>query len=109
MSSLESSEATEPSADEDPETVAVTVEEGELTVSIPDDATASEAAAVTAAVGAHITDRQRAAAAAAASEQPTEYVDAWKLAGRLERFGRRRRPADVERGDEWSAAARARY
>ncbi|MDS0276629.1 hypothetical protein NDI85_02395 [Halomicroarcula sp. S1AR25-4] len=109
MSSLEQPETAEQSVDEAPQGVTVTVEDGELAVSIPDDATASEAAAITAAVGAHVTDRQRAAAAAAASRQTVEYVDDWKLAGRLERFGKQRRPENVERGDEWKAAARARY
>ncbi|WP_277541218.1 hypothetical protein [Haloarcula laminariae] len=79
-----------------------------IRVSIPDDATEAEAAAISAAISAHITDRQRAAAAAAASESP-DYVDEWTLEGRLKRFGKRRRPRNVERGEEWKAAARARY
>ena len=79
-----------------------------VAVSIPDDATEAEAAAISAAVSAHITDCQRAAAAAAAAES-AEYTDQWTLAGRLDRFGKRRRPRNVERGEEWTAAARARY
>ncbi|WP_135302857.1 hypothetical protein [Haloarcula amylovorans] len=87
----------------------VTIPAGEeLDVSLPDDATAAEAAAISAAIGAHLSDRQRAAAAAATRES-TDYVDEWKLASRLERFGKHRRPDSVERGDEWKAAARARY
>jgi hypothetical protein len=86
------------------------VETPDIEVSIPDDATEAEAAAISAAVSAHITDRQRAAAAAAAAaSSAVEHVDDWKLAGRLERFGKRRRPKNVERGDEWKAAGRARY
>ena len=81
----------------------------DITVSIPDDATEAEAAAISAAISAHITDRQRAAAAAAAASGTVDYVDEWKLAARLDRFGKRRRPKDVERGEEWKAAARARY
>ncbi|MBV0922978.1 hypothetical protein KTS45_02095 [Halomicroarcula limicola] len=84
--------------------------DGDLAVSLPDDATTAEAAAISAAIGAHLSDRQRAAAAAAAAaEESADYVDEWKLAGRLARFGKRRRPDGVERGDEWKAAARARY
>jgi len=86
----------------------VTVEGRDLTVSIPADATQSEAAAIASAVGAHVSDRQRAAVAAAAADG-VEYADQWTLAARLERCGKRRWPRDVERGDEWQAAARARY
>ena len=104
MSSLEEPDADE-TASEQPE-----VETADIEVSIPDDATEAEAAAISAAVSAHITDRQRAAAAAsAAASSAVEHVDDWKLAGRLERFGKRRRPKNVERGDEWKAAGRARY
>ena len=103
MSSLD-----EPDADETvPEQSGA--ETADVEVSIPDDATEAEAAAISAAISAHITDRQRAAAAAAAASSSTEYVDDWKLAGRLERFGKRRRPKNVERGEEWKAAGRARY
>ena len=103
MSSLE-----EPTDDEDV-SAPPTVETPDIEVSIPDDATEAEAAAISAAISAHITDRQRAAAAAAAASGTTEYTDEWKLAGRLDRFGKRRRPQNVERGEEWKAAARARY
>ncbi|MBX0294152.1 hypothetical protein [Haloarcula nitratireducens] len=120
MSSLESpdesgDEAAEDSEEASDETSAgsiptVTVPAGdELDVSLPDDATAAEAAAISAAIGAHLSDRQRAAAAAAATRESADYANEWTLAGRLERFGKRRRPARVERGDEWKAAARARY
>ena len=81
----------------------------DILVSIPDDATTAEAAAISAAISAHVTDRQRAAAAAAATTESVEYADQWTLAGRLDRFGKRRRPENVEQGEEWKAAARARY
>ncbi|MEF8827984.1 MAG: hypothetical protein V5A49_03050 [Haloarcula sp.] len=80
----------------------------DLSLSIPADASQAEAAAIAAAVSAHVTDRQRAAEATA--QRPTvEYVDEWTLAGRLASVGKRRPPNNVERGDEWKAAARARY
>jgi len=87
---------------------ATTAEHG-IEVSIPDDASDAEAAAISAAISAHVTDRQRAAAAAAAASASADYVDEWVLEGRLARFGKRRRPRNVERGEEWQAAARARY
>ena len=105
MSSLEEpdeTDADEPAGSTDEASPAITV-------SIPDDATEAEAAAISAAISAHITDRQRAAAAAAAASETVEYVDEWTLAGRLDRFGKRRRPHNVERGEEWKAAARSRY
>jgi hypothetical protein len=104
MSSLE-----EPDADGSTEEPATGEPAVDVSVSIPDDATEAEAAAISAAISAHITDRQRAAAAAAAAQDTVEYTDEWKLAGRLDRFGKRRRPENVERGEEWKAAARARY
>lgn len=106
MSSLEEPES---SGTTEKQTATVAAAETDVTVSIPDDATEAEAAAISAAVSAHITDRQRAAAAAAAASESPEYVDEWTMAGRLARFGKRRRPRKVERGEEWQAAARARY
>jgi hypothetical protein len=103
MSSLE-----EPQTDES-DAESPTVEPADIAVSIPDDATEAEAAAISAAISAHITDRKRAATAAAAASSSVEYVDDWKMAGRLERFGKHRRPTIVERGEEWKAAGRARY
>lgn len=95
--------------DEEPAETTITVDGTDLTVSVPADASATQAAAIVSAVGAHVTDQQRAAAAAAASSETVEYTDQWTLAARLDRFGKRRRPQNVERGDEWKAAARARY
>jgi len=80
----------------------------DLPLSIPDDASQAEAAAITAAVSAHVTDRQR-AAVATAQRTTVEYVDEWTLAGRLASVGKRHPPNNVKRGEEWKAAARARY
>ena len=92
-------EAALPTASADPD---------DLSLSIPADASHAEAAAITAAISAHVTDRQR-AAMATAQRPKVEYVDEWTLAGRLANVGKRRPPNNVKRGDEWKAAARARY
>lgn len=70
--------------------------------------TDEEAVAIATALGTHLTDRQRAAAAAAA-EDAAETVSDWTLAGRFDAVGTRtrRRPRTVERGSEWKAAARS--
>jgi len=67
-----------------------------------------ETAAVAAAIGAHLTDRERAAAAETA-EESVETVSEWSFAARMESVGARtrRRPRAVERGGEWKAAARS--
>ncbi|WP_424004508.1 hypothetical protein ACOZ4I_07360 [Haloarcula salina] len=106
MSTLESPETEVESAQATEPTRAESVEE--LALSLPDDASQSEAAAIAAAISAHVTDRRR-AAAAAAQQETVEYVDEWTLAGRLASVGKRRCPTNVERGEEWKAAARARY
>lgn len=106
MSSLTEPDETSTEANADPP--ATESVQRDITVSIPDDATPAEAAAISAAISAHITDQQRAAAATAAAES-VEYVDEWTLASRLDRFGKRRRPQNVERGEEWKAAALSRY
>jgi hypothetical protein len=99
-------DASQPNAETAP--AADGAEAEDLSLSIPVDASQAEAAAISAAVSAHVTDRQRAAEATA--QRPTvEYVDEWTLAGRLASVGKRRPPNNVERGDEWKAAARARY
>ncbi|MFU1781635.1 hypothetical protein ACM16X_09655 [Haloarcula japonica] len=80
----------------------------DLSLSIPADASQAEAAAITAAISAHLTDRQR-AAKASSQRSPVEHVDKWTLAGRLANVGKRRPPNKVKRGEEWKAATRARY
>jgi hypothetical protein len=95
----------DPGADPDAETVRL---REDATLSLPADATPEEAAAIAAAIGAHLEDRRRAAAAAAAaSDDEPERADPWTLAGRLRAQGKRRWPEDVERGEEWRAAARS--
>jgi len=80
----------------------------DLSLSIPADASETEAAAIAAAISAHVTARQR-AAVATAQRQTVEYADEWTLAGRLASVGKRCLPSKVKRGEEWKAAARARY
>jgi len=80
----------------------------DLSLSIPADASQAEAAAITAAISAHLTDRRR-AAEASSQRSTVEYVDEWTLAGRLASVGKRRPPNNVRRGEEWKAAARAQY
>jgi hypothetical protein len=77
---------------------------GEATLAVPATASQSECAALAAALGAHLTDRQR-AALAAASDGP-ERTDRWKLAGRLGVRNPNRVPRSVTRGEEWKAATR---
>jgi hypothetical protein len=109
MSSLESTDDEEEAADGET-MVTITAGERELDVSLPADADASEAAAIASAIGAHVNDRQRAAAAAAAaSDSEPNHANEWVLEGRLERFGKRRRPHRVEKGEEWKAAGRSFY
>ena len=80
----------------------------EATITIPEDATDAEAAALAAAVGAHLTHRQRAALAAAeAASETVERTDQWVLADRMRTRGKRHWPREVERGEEWRAAARS--
>ncbi|WP_336330427.1 hypothetical protein [Haloarcula sp. CGMCC 1.2071] len=102
--------ATRNTPQSDAEPVLTTDSEGpeDLSLSIPADASQAEAAAITAAISAHLTDRQR-AAVATAQRQTVEYVDEWTLAGRLASVGKRHPPDNVKRGEEWKAAARARY
>jgi len=75
---------------------------------IPADATPDEAAAIAAAVGAHLRDREAAAAAAAASEEETWDGERWRFGGRLAALGRRERrvPAGAPT-DAWAAAGRS--
>ncbi|SDF69677.1 hypothetical protein SAMN04488067_10764 [Halorubrum xinjiangense] len=77
-------------------------------LSIPDDARDDEAAAIAAAVAAHLRDGELAAAAAASDVDDGRDEDRWGLAGRIERLHRRRVrvPADAPT-DPWSAAGRS--
>jgi len=81
-------------------------------LSIPDDADDEEAAAIVAAIAAHVADGERAAAAvAAAAAQSGDSWDGekWAFAGRVEATsGRRlRRVPDGTPREKWTAAARA--
>jgi len=107
MSSLESADEDGTKAEDS--VVTITAGEREIDVTLPASASKSEAAAIASAVGAHITDQQRAAAAAATRQSAPDHADEWVLAGRLARFGKRRRPHGIEKGDEWKAAGRSFY
>ncbi|WP_144903939.1 acc operon protein [Halobellus captivus] len=81
-------------------------------LSIPDVADEEEAAAIAAAVAAHVSDGERAAvavAAAAARAGPTWDGEKWAFAGRVSATsGRRvRRVPDGAPREKWTAAARA--
>jgi len=91
------------------ESVTFTLDGAEVSLSIPANADSDEAAAIASVVGAHLHDRQVAAAAAAAEDDGPEEVDAWKLAGRMKARGKGRWPKSVRRGEEWKAAARSFY
>lgn len=77
-------------------------------LSIPDDARDDEAAAIAAAVAAHLRDGELAAAAAASDGDEGREEDRWGLAGRIDRLHRRRVrvPADAP-ADPWTAAGRS--
>ncbi|MFT4922021.1 MAG: hypothetical protein ACI8XM_001230 [Haloarculaceae archaeon] len=80
---------------------------GELT--IPADATPAEAAAIAAAIGAHIQDQQAAAAAVVAASESTDTWEGtrWQYAGRIEGLsGVTRRVPRSAPTDEWTAAGR---
>jgi len=80
--------------------------DGALTV--PDDATDEEAAAIAAAIGAHLRAREAAAAAAADEAEPSWDGERWSFAGRLRglqgRAGRVPRSAPT---DAWTASGRS--
>lgn len=105
MSQLEPPERSGTTDEEPPRELSLPGFDG--TVSLPADATDEEATALAASIAAHLGDRERAAAAAAASQDRVERVDQWQFANRLRSLGKSRLPRDVERGDEWKAAARA--
>ncbi|GEM_PF-247360 len=92
-------------ADQDADEATVTLEGGQ-TVTLPPDATSAEAAAIVAAVSAHLSDLER-----AASTDDTEGDWAgkrWAFAGRLN--AQQGKSARVPLGaptDPWSAASRA--
>ncbi|WP_053948597.1 hypothetical protein [Halolamina sediminis] len=76
---------------------------------LPDDADEAEAAAIVAAVGAHIRDGEAAAAAEAAKNEAESWQGKrWGFAGRVESTQRRTvRVRDGTPTDAWSAAGRS--
>lgn len=77
-------------------------------LTLPDNADEAEAAAIAAAVAAHIRDLEAAAAAAAASEEQGWDGKRWGFAGRVESLQRRTvRVRDGTPTDAWSAAGRS--
>jgi len=85
------------------------VEVGDTRVSLPPDAAPDEAAAIVAAVGAHLRDREAAAAAAAAAAEAADTWDGdrWRFAGRLaSTTGRGDRVPRGAPTDDWTAAGR---
>ncbi|EMA46119.1 hypothetical protein [Halococcus saccharolyticus] len=79
----------------------------ELAAAIPDDADSGEAAAIAAALGAHLRDEAAAAAEAATDEEPSWEGDRWRFAGRVSQLQHRdvRVPLDAPT-DPWAAAGR---
>ena len=79
-------------------------------LALPADATPDEAAAIAAAVGAHLRDQRAAAVAAAAAaedEEPSWDHKRWQFAGRREAQGKRgRRVTAGTPTDAWTAAGR---
>ncbi|MEZ3162371.1 hypothetical protein ABNG03_10440 [Halorubrum sp. RMP-47] len=77
-------------------------------LSIPDDARDDEAAAIAAAVAAHLRDGELAAAAAAGDADDGRDEDRWALAGRIDRLHRRRVRVHADApADPWTAAGRS--
>jgi hypothetical protein len=74
-----------------------------------ENADADEAAAIAVALGAHLSDRERAAAAAATDDATPDWEGRrWAYAGRLGRkHGRHVRVPESAPADPWAAASRA--
>ncbi|MFW5911575.1 MAG: acc operon protein [Halolamina sp.] len=96
-------EAEEPEDDGEKSTGSVTER-----LRLPDDAEPAEAAAIAAAVSAHVRDQEAAAAAAAARSDEASWQDRrWGFAGRVESLQHRRvRVRDGAPTDAWRAAGR---
>jgi hypothetical protein len=79
------------------------------TLQVPTDATPKEAAAIAAAIGAHLRDQEAAAAAAAGASGEPDTWDGkrWQFAGRVEGLtGVTRRVPGHAPTDEWTALGR---
>ncbi len=81
----------------------------DVTLDVPDTATDEEVAAIVAAIGAHLYDRERAAAATATDEE-TWNDRRWPFAGRVrgDRAWTGRIPANAP-PDPWAAASRVSH
>ena len=94
----------------DPEDVAAPVGEvlpDDVAIALLDDATDAEAAAIAAAIGAHLRDRELAAAAAAAGGESWQ-GKRWSFAGKVEATQDRSERVPLSAPtDPWSAAGRA--
>jgi hypothetical protein len=79
-----------------------------MELDIPDDADDAEAAAIAAAVGAHVHDGDVAAAAAAAGTETADWRGKeWTFAGRIDGLqGRSIRVPQTAPTDDWTAAGR---
>ncbi|WP_079890736.1 acc operon protein [Halococcus agarilyticus] len=79
----------------------------ELAAAIPDDADSGEAAAIAAALGAHLRDEAAAAAEATTDDEPSWEGGRWRFAGRVSQLQHRdvRVPLDAPT-DPWAAAGR---
>lgn len=69
---------------------------------VPPTASASECAALAAAMGAHLTDQLRRA------PDTSDQADRWALAGRIAVRDPNRLPRRIRRGEEWKIAGRLR-
>ena len=78
-------------------------------ITIPENADPDEAAAIVAAIGAHMRDQEAAAAAAEGDDEETWQGEQWTFAGRIEGLQGRsiRRVPDGAPTDAWTAASRA--
>jgi hypothetical protein len=79
----------------------------DLRIHVPAVASEEEAAAIVAAIGAHVRDREAAAAAAAAGAEPSWDGDRFAFAGRIEGIqGRSVRVPKSAPRDAWTASSR---
>ena len=96
--------STDPESDPRGPTVAAVLDG----LAIPDDADDAEAAAIAAAVAAHLRDGELAAAAAASDADDDRDEDRWGFAARIDRLHRRRVRVPVDAPtDPWTAAGRS--
>ena len=116
MASIDDSQSTDDTATAADEAETTTAVDDEPSTLSPEDlsgldvADDHEAAAITAAIAAHLRDRQAAAAAAAAADEDDERESrrTWAFAGRLEAIGETAgRPPNNTPRNGWSAASRA--